>query len=110
MKLGTEDDTYEVFVRYGGQTEPIRWVGSVRAAEPALAWHAAKEIFTRREQCTVLWVAKRSAMVFSTADDLGALASGSRLGYRVPGFPIRHRRDRERTAQRTQPDVQTAAS
>lgn len=110
MRLGTEHDVYEVFARYGDHTEPIRWVGSVRAAEPVLAWHAAKEIFTRREECTVLWVAKRSAMVFSTSDDLEALASGMRLDYRTPGFPGRHRRDRERAARRTQTDIQAAAS
>jgi phenylacetate-CoA oxygenase PaaH subunit len=99
VKLGTEDDIYEVFARYGGQGDPIRWVGSVRAAEPVLAWHAAKEAYTRREQCSVLWVAKRSAMVFSTAGDVEALASAARLDYRTPGFPVRHRRDRERAAQ-----------
>jgi phenylacetate-CoA oxygenase PaaH subunit len=110
VRLGTEDDIYEVFARYGGQADQIRWVGSVRAAEPVLAWHAAKEIHTRRERCSVLWIAKRSAMVFSTADDLEALASAARLDYRTPGFPSRHRRDRELAAQGTQADVKTTAS
>ncbi|MFF5988766.1 hypothetical protein [Prauserella flavalba] len=113
MRPGTEEDSYEVFARYGKQSEPIRWVGSVRAAEPTLAWHAAKEIYTRREECTVLWIAKRSGMVFSTADDLESLKSGGRLDYRTPGFPGRHRRDRERAAQGTrtgQPSTESAGA
>jgi ring-1,2-phenylacetyl-CoA epoxidase subunit PaaB len=98
MKRGTEADVYEVFGRFGGNSETIRWVGSVRAGDPELAWHAAKEIYTRREDCTLLWVAQRAAMVFSGPDDADVLRTAQRLDYRVPGFPGRHRRDRERAA------------
>jgi phenylacetate-CoA oxygenase PaaH subunit len=104
VRVGTEDDAYEVFARYGDQSEPIRWVGSVRAAEPVLAWHAAKDIYTRREQCTVLWIAVRSGMVVSTAEDRTVLSSGQRLDYRTPAFPGRHRRDRDRMAARPRSD------
>lgn len=98
MKRGTDTDVYEVFARFGhDQSEPIRWVGNVRVADPELAWHAAKEIYTRREDCSVLWVARRCEMVFSTPDDAEALRSPTRLDYRVPGFPGRHRRDRGRS-------------
>lgn len=96
MKPGTDAEAFEVFARFGGQLEPIVWVGSVRAADPTLAWHAAKEIYTRRERCTVLWVACRSMMAFSTPDDADALGSGERLDYRKPGFPGRHRRERDK--------------
>ena len=55
-----------MFAKFGDEAnEPIRWVGSVRSGDPNLAWHAAKEIYTRRERCTVLWVAQRSGMVVS---------------------------------------------
>lgn len=96
MKRGIERDVYEVFGRFGGTSDAIRWVGSVRAGDPELAWHAAKEIYTRREDCTLLWVAQRSAMVMSGPEDAEVLRTGGRLDYRVPGYPSRHRRERER--------------
>jgi 1,2-phenylacetyl-CoA epoxidase PaaB subunit len=78
--------------------------------EPSLAWHAAKEIYTRREQCTVLWIARRSGMVFSTAGDRTALSSARRLDYRTPGFPGRHRRDRERAVAGSRPESPAVGS
>jgi ring-1,2-phenylacetyl-CoA epoxidase subunit PaaB len=99
MKRGNGADVYEVFARFGDDPqEPIRWVGSVRSGDPELAWHAAKEIYTRREDCTVLWVAQRSHMVVSEPEDAEALRSPSRLGYRVPAFPGRYRRARIKAA------------
>lgn len=99
MRQGDDEEAYEVFVQLGNKSE-IKWAGSVRAAEPILAWHAAKEIYTRRENCTVLWVAKRSSMVFSTTADADMLKSADRFDYRTPGFVGRHRRDRERAARK----------
>ena len=98
MKRGIEPGVYEVFARFGDQDQPIRWVGNVRADDPELAWHAAREIYTRRENCTLLWVARRSEMVFSDPADTLLLRLSKRLEYRLPGFPARHRRDRERSA------------
>lgn len=95
MQQGTERDVYEVFGRFGDDpTQPICWLGSVRYGSPDLAWHAAKEIYTRREDCTVLWVAQRAAMVVSTPEDAEALRSPSRLEYRLPKSVGRHRRAR----------------
>lgn len=100
MKRGDDAVVYEVFARFGDdQAEPIRWVGSVRSGDPELAWHAAKEAYTRREDCTVLWVARRSEMVLSGPEDTEILRSPSRLGYRVPAFPGGHRRARMKAAQ-----------
>lgn len=96
MKRGTEAAVYEVFARFGGQAEPIHWVGNVRAGDPELAWYAAREVYTRREDCTQLWVAQRSAMVFSEPQDEELLRSSARTRYRLPGFPSRYRRERER--------------
>jgi ring-1,2-phenylacetyl-CoA epoxidase subunit PaaB len=99
MRRGSESNVYEVFARFGDDAaEPIRWLGSVRSGDAELAWHAAKEIYTRREDCTVLWVAQRSHMVVSEPGDAEALRSPSRLGYRVPAFPGRHRRARLKAA------------
>ena len=99
MKRAGEADVYEVFSRFGDDPqEPIRWVGNVRCGDPELAWHAAKEIYTRREDCTLLWVAQRSGMVVSEPSDAEALRSPRRLAYRVPAFPGRHRRARTKLA------------
>ena len=99
MRRGGDAHVYEVFARFGDDPqEPLRWLGSVRTGDPELAWHAAKEIYTRREDCTLLWVAQRSAMVVSEPSDAEALRSPSRLGYRVPAFPGRHRRARIKVA------------
>lgn len=99
MRHGVDADVYEVFARFGDDAqEPIRWVGNVRCGDPKLAWHAAKEIYTRREDCTLLWVAQRSGMVVSEPSDAEALRSPRRLGYRVPAFPGRHRRARMKVA------------
>jgi 1,2-phenylacetyl-CoA epoxidase PaaB subunit len=99
MKRGGDADVYEVFARFGDDPqEPIRWLGNVRSGDPELAWHAAKEIYTRREDCTLLWVARRSCMVVSEPSDAEALRSPRRLQYRVPAFPGRHRRARMKAA------------
>lgn len=99
MRRGTEADVYEVFAGGAGQGDPIRWVGNVRAADPELAWQAAKEAFTRREDYGLLWIAQRAAMVFSGPEDRETLRSSARLSYRVPGFPGGHRRDRLKAAE-----------
>jgi ring-1,2-phenylacetyl-CoA epoxidase subunit PaaB len=99
VKRGAESDVYEVFARFGAQSEPIRWVGNVRAGDPELAWHAAREIYTRREDCILLWVSLRSSMVFSEPEDVDLLQASKRLDYRLPGFPGRHRRDRVKAAE-----------
>lgn len=89
-----EPGAFEVFVQIGGAGNPIQHVGSVRGSDPELAWHAAKEIYGRREDCSLLWVFDRAGMVTSTADDLTVLGSGRRIEYRLPAFPSRRRRDR----------------
>lgn len=95
MKRGAEADVYDVFVRFGeDRTAPIHWVGSVRSGDPELAWLAAKEIYTRREDPSLLWVARCSEMVKSGPEDAEGLRSAARLGYRIPAFPGQHRRAR----------------
>lgn len=89
-------DVFEVFAQVGGSGRPIQHVGSVRGADPQLAWQAAKEVYARREDCSLLWVAPRSAFVISGPEDSLVLRSGSSRRYRMPKYPSAHRRARAR--------------
>lgn len=92
--LGDDPHAYEVFAQVGGPGKPIQNVGSVRGADPALAWQAAKEIYTRREDCSLLWVVPRTAIIAGEPGDALGLAHGSTRRYRLPGYPSGHRRAR----------------
>lgn len=91
----SDQEEYEVFAQFG-EDGTLENVGSVRATDDVLAWHAAKEAYTRREDCKVLWVVPRFAIVVSTDDDRVVLAAGTRADWRSPAFPSRHRRQREK--------------
>ena len=93
-----EPNVYEVFAQFGGAGKQVQHVGSVRCADATLAWHAAKEAYTRREDCTVLWVAPRSAFLRSGPEDAITLGNGSSRRYRVPKYPSGHRRARRNAA------------
>ncbi len=94
-----DDDpkAYEVFVQVGGSGKPLQYVGSVRGADPVLAWHAAKEVFTRREDCTQLWVVPRAAVIRGDAEDRIVLSKGSARRYRLASYPSTRRRMRSRS-------------
>lgn len=87
---------YEVFAQFGIGKD-IQLLGSVRANDALLAWHAAKEAYTRRERCSQLWVVPRDAVVASGPDDQIVLLAGMRMDFRTPAYPGRHRRAREET-------------
>jgi 1,2-phenylacetyl-CoA epoxidase PaaB subunit len=53
-----DNHVFEVFARFD-LNGSVEHVGSVRGEDPVLAWQAAKEVFTRRERCLDLWVARR---------------------------------------------------
>lgn len=93
-----DETAFEVFARFGGWDKPLQHVGSVRGADPDLAWHAAKEAYTRREKCYVLWVVPRRHVKMSTGDDVVILHAGKRMTYRLPSFPSAHRRARRAAA------------
>jgi ring-1,2-phenylacetyl-CoA epoxidase subunit PaaB len=94
QELNGDPTAYEVFARFGGWEKPLQHVGSVRGADPELAWHAAKEAYTRREKCLALWVVPRTCITMSTDDDQIPLTAGARMTYRLPAFPSAHRRAR----------------
>lgn len=88
------DAVFEVFLQIGGEGRPIQLVGSVRASDERLAWQSAKEIYTRRENCTALWVVPRSAIFVGEGIDLELLKEGTGRKFRIPGYPSAHRRER----------------
>lgn len=96
-RLNPESDAFEVFAQFG-EGKPVSYVGSVRGADPLLAWHSAKEAYTRREHCTLLWVVPRAAVMASTPQDAVVLDSGIRMSYRVPTYPSGQRRSRGKAA------------
>ena len=96
MRFGQDDNVYEVFAQFGvGKT--IEHVGTVRATDPELAWHAAKEVYTRRERATLLWVVPRAAITSGGPDRAVTLMSSTRMPFRTPAYPGRNRRNRMQT-------------
>jgi ring-1,2-phenylacetyl-CoA epoxidase subunit PaaB len=93
MDMPSSTPVFEVFVQVGTERS-LEHVGSVRGADAELAWHAAKEAFTRREACTTLWVVPRACVMSGLPSDQLLLRAGTTRRYRVPGFPSRHRRSR----------------
>ena len=85
---------YEVFLQIGGVGRPIQLVGSVRASDEQLAWQTAKEIYTRRENCTALWVVPRESIYVGEDVDIAVLREGTSRMFRIPGYPSAHRRER----------------
>lgn len=94
MEQTADASVYEVFRQLANQGA-VEWVGSVRATDPLLAWHAAKEVYARRENCSALWVAPRLAFVRSEPDD-AAILEGERFEYRLSTFPSSFRRARKK--------------
>ncbi|MHB1089506.1 MAG: phenylacetic acid degradation protein PaaB [Ilumatobacteraceae bacterium] len=88
------DAVYEVFLQIGGNGKPVQLAGSVRASDRELAWQSAKEIYTRREDCTVLWVVPRGCIYEGDEALRETLSHGTGREFRIPGFPSSHRRER----------------
>lgn len=98
----TDTDVYEVFAQTGSGS-PLHHVGSLVAPRRDAAWHLAKETYGRRDDLFRLWVAARTDLIVSGADDRGLLAAKTRMPHRQPGFPTTRRRDRSAA-----PDTATA--
>jgi len=95
LSMQPENDAeYEVFLQIGGVGKPIQLAGSVRASDRELAWQCAKEIYTRREECTILWVVPRSSIFAGDKTLIETLFQGTGREFRMPGFPSSHRRER----------------
>jgi phenylacetate-CoA oxygenase PaaH subunit len=86
---------FEVFAQFG-LGKSIGHVGSVRAKDPVLAWQFARETYTRREDCTLLWVVPRSSIQDSDGGSPPMLGNGLGRRYRLSAYPSSHRRARSR--------------
>jgi len=62
-------EPYEVF-RQEKDGDPMRHGGNVLAPDPELALHYAREMFSRRNESTRLWVVKRSDIAILEDADL----------------------------------------
>lgn len=89
-----DENAYEVFCQVG-QGEPLSHAGSVAAPDPMLAWQAAKEVYGRRDDVTVLWVVPRAAVIAQEPEDEVALEARERAPHRQPANPIKIRKQRE---------------
>ena len=103
IDAAAEPAAFEVFVQLGAG-RPLQYVGSVRAHDPVLAWQAAKEVYTRREDCSALWVVPRDSITRGAPGEERLLAHGSSRRYRMPAFPSSRRRARTRAAERSPED------
>ena len=77
---------YEVFVR-SKKGVAHKHVGSVHAADDALALEAARDLYTRREEGVSLWIVPSAAIVASDPDQSDELFGPARdKVYRHPTF------------------------
>ena len=69
MSTSPELEPYEVF-RQEKDGDPMRHGGNVLAPDPELALHYAREMFSRRNESTRLWVVRRSDIAILEDADL----------------------------------------
>ncbi len=75
---------WEVFVR-SGHGLAHKHVGSLHAADAAMALHNARDVYTRRSEGTSLWIVRASDIVASDPGDRDALFGASEdKPYRQP--------------------------
>lgn len=72
MDGGRDWPLWEVFVRSRGGLAH-KHVGSVHAADAAMAVEAARDVYTRRMEGVSLWVAPSAAIIASDPADAGSL-------------------------------------
>lgn len=77
---------WEVFIRPGNGLHH-KHVGSLHAADAALALQAARDVYTRRNEGTSIWVVPSSAIIASdpAAADENFSSAGDKI-YRHPSF------------------------
>lgn len=82
----TRTPLWEVFIR-ARQGLAHRHVGSVHAADAALAVQAARDVYTRRGEGLSIWVVPSAAIVASDPNDKGELFEPATTKiYRHPTF------------------------
>jgi ring-1,2-phenylacetyl-CoA epoxidase subunit PaaB len=83
-------EVYEVFVQRR-KDEAAMHVGSIRSLTAYLALHAAKEVFTRRDQCYRLLVVPRTAILATADEDADLFSLAYSKEYRRPEYFIHKR-------------------
>ncbi|MBI4693350.1 MAG: 1,2-phenylacetyl-CoA epoxidase subunit B [Gammaproteobacteria bacterium] len=77
---------YEVFIRARAGLDH-KHVGSIHAADPAMAVEHARDVYTRRGEGVSIWVVPAAAITASDPDEAGALFEPARdKVYRHPTF------------------------
>ena len=77
---------YEIFIRARGGLDH-KHVGSVHAADTAMAIEHARDVYTRRQEGVSIWVVRSSDIVASDPADSDALFEPARdKVYRHPTF------------------------
>ena len=77
---------FEVFIRSRAGLEH-RHVGSVHAADPAMAIEHARDVYTRRQEGVSLWVVPSAAIIASDPGEAESLFEPARdKVYRHPTF------------------------
>jgi ring-1,2-phenylacetyl-CoA epoxidase subunit PaaB len=86
MTISRDWALYEIFVRARGGLDH-KHVGSVHAADAAMALEHARDLYTRRLEGVSIWVAKSTDLVASDPTDADALFEPARDKiYRHPTF------------------------
>ena len=79
-------DIWEVFVQKKTGAE-FRHVGSLHASDKEMALQNARDLYTRRQEGTCIWVVKAEDIVSSTSDDRASFFDPSDdKVYRYPTF------------------------
>jgi ring-1,2-phenylacetyl-CoA epoxidase subunit PaaB len=77
---------FEVFIRSRAGLEH-RHVGSIHAADPAMAIEHARDVYTRRQEGVSLWVVPSAAIIASDPGEADSLFEPARdKVYRHPTF------------------------
>lgn len=86
MSSATELTLWEVFIR-GSHGLSHRHVGSLHAADETMAMRHARDVYTRRNEGTSIWVVPSNAITASSPEDKEALYEpASSKVYRHPTF------------------------
>jgi ring-1,2-phenylacetyl-CoA epoxidase subunit PaaB len=99
-------EPYEVF-RQEREGDPMRHGGSVKAPDPVLALHYARELFGRRQESVRLWVVRRADI--SVLDDADLLQPPLDRSFKKPGGYVMRDKLAAARAQRRDREDGTAA-
>jgi ring-1,2-phenylacetyl-CoA epoxidase subunit PaaB len=81
-----QGDLWEVFIQ-ANPGIPHKHAGSLHAPDAEMALQAARDVYTRRNEGTSIWVVKASEITASTPEDMGSFFEPANdKVYRHPTF------------------------